>query len=332
MTRARGSEEMGEEEVEKTSETSDSGGVSFEDLVCDWRGPDDLSDDLDDLVWDTVKDWLKDWQSAAGNFFHYCINFCDNLDESYGVRLWMLDLIAHNVVKDESWLDSVHTAKDWGQILLSDDWEVPPPLWLVRREEEEEKKNKESKESLECLTTSPLLDPGWGKGLPAPTPTVAAPSTPVWRPWEEEEDVVVNLSAAVQKRKRRSPAAAARSRRRLQQWQEKVDGNRLKSELRTTPMRSVVQMRGTRLLERLEGQEGGGIVHAGSGESWVEGNTVFVSNQTLTSMLPQSFQSPMSTLAPVVSSPLSNCGGRLDVPNVVTLCPACHAWGLLTPT
>ena len=65
MTRARGSEEMGEKEVEKTSETSDSGGVSFEDLVCDWRGPDDLSDDLDDLVWDTVKDWLKDWQSAA---------------------------------------------------------------------------------------------------------------------------------------------------------------------------------------------------------------------------------------------------------------------------
>ena len=336
MTRARGSEGMGEEEVEKTSETSDSGGTSFKDLVFDWEGPDGLADDLVDLVWDTVEGWLKDWQSAAGNFFHYSINFCDNLDESYGVRLWMLNLIAHNVAKNESWLDSVHTAKDWGQILLSDDWEVPPPLWLVRREEEEQKnkesKSEKAKESLECVNTSPLLDPGWGKGLPAPTPTVAAPSTPVWRPWEEEEDVVVNLSAAVQKRKRRSPAAAARSRRRLQQWQEKVDGNRLKSELRTTPMRSVVQMRGTRLLERLEGQEGGGIVHAGSGESWVEGNTVFVSNQTLTSMLPQSFQSPMSTLAPVVSSPLSNCGGRLDVPNVVTLCPACHAWGLLTPT
>ena len=55
MTRARGSEEMGEEEVEKTSETSDSGGVSFEDLVCDWRGPDDLSGDLEDLVWDTER-------------------------------------------------------------------------------------------------------------------------------------------------------------------------------------------------------------------------------------------------------------------------------------
>ena len=250
----------------------------------------------------------------------------------------MLNLIAHNVAEDESWLDSVHTAKDWVEIFVSGDWEVPPPLWLVRREEEEEEKNKESKsekakESLECVTTSPLLDPGWGKGLPAPTPTVAALSTPVWRPWEEEEDVVVNLSAAVQKRKRRSPAAAARSRRRLQQWQEKVDGNRLKSELRTTPLRSAVQMRGTRLLGRLEGQgQGGGIIHAGSGGSWVEGKTVFVSNQNQTSMLPQSFQSPMSTFAPVGSSPSIDCGGRLDVPNVVTLCPACRAWGLLTPT
>ena len=343
MTRARGSEEIGEEEVEKeeekevekTSETSGSVGISFEDLVYDWDGPDDLTGDLVDLVWDTVKDWLKDWQSAAGNFFHYCISFCDNLDESYEVRLWMLNLVSHNVAEDESWLDSVHTAKDWGQILLSGDWEVPPPLWLVRREEEEEKtkesKSEKAKESLECVTNSSFLDPGWGKGLPAPTPTVAALSTPVWRPWEEEEDVVVNLSAAVQKRKRRSPAAAARSRRRLQQWQEKVDGNRLKSELRTTPLRSAVQMRGTRLLGRLEGQDGG-IIHAGSGGSWVEGKTVFVSNQTQTSMLPQSFQSPMSTFAPVGSSPSIDCGGRLDVPNVVTLCPACRAWGLLTPT
>ena len=320
MTRARGSEEMGEEEVEKTSETSDSGGVSFEDLVCDWRGPDDLSDDLDDLVWDTVKDWLKDWQSAAGNFFHYCINFCDNLDESYGVRLWMLDLIAHNVVKDESWLDSVHTAKDWGQILLSDDWEVPPPLWLVRREEEEEKKNKESKESLECLTTSPLLDPGWGKGLPAPTPTVAAPSTPVWRPWEEEEDVVVNLSAAVQKRKRRSPAAAARSRRRFQQWQEKVDRSRLNSELRITPLRSAVQMRGTRLLERLEGQEGGGIVNAGSGESWVEGILPLV--DTFSEIVNAS----RTNISMLHTTPLSQTGWQSRA-----FCWGCGSWGNMIP-
>ena len=195
-----------------------------------------------------------------------------------------------------------------------------------------EDKNKENtEESLESLPTSPL-DPNWGKGLPAPTPVVAAPSTPLWRPWEEEEEKEkVNLSAAVQKRKRRSPAAAARSRRRLQQWQEKVDGNRLKSELRTTPLRSAVQMRGTRLLGRLEGQDGG-IIHAGSGGSWVEGKTVFVSNQNQTSMLPQSFQSPMLTFAPVGSSPSIDCGGRLDVPNVVTLCPACRAWGLLTRT
>ena len=58
----------------------------------------------------------------------------------------------------------------------------------------------------------------------------------------------------VQKRKRRSPAAAARSQRRLWQWQEERDRNqnRLKSESRITPQRSVEQMRGTRLLDRLE--------------------------------------------------------------------------------
>ena len=138
MTRVRGSEGMWKE-VEKTSEASDSEETSFKDLVTYWEGPDDLADDLVDLVWVTVKDWLKDCQSAAGNFFHYCINLCDNLEESYEVRLWMLNLIAHNVAKDEGWLDSVHTAKNWGQMLLSGDWEVPPPLWLVRREEEERK-------------------------------------------------------------------------------------------------------------------------------------------------------------------------------------------------
>ena len=325
MTRVRGSEGMWKE-VEKTSEASDSEETSFKDLVTYWEGPDDLADDLVDLVWVTVKDWLKDCQSAAGNFFHYCINLCDNLEESYEVRLWMLNLIAHNVAKDEGWLDSVHTAKNWGQMLLSGDWEVPPPLWLVRREEEERKfESEKAKESLECATTSPLLDPGWGKGLPAPTPTVAAPSTPVWRPWEEKEDVVVNLSAAVQKRKRRSPAAAARSRLRLRKWQEKVDTNRLTFESRNTPSRSVKQMRGTRLLGRLESREGGDI-HGGAGGCWGKGKTVFFSNQTQTSMLPQSIQSPMLTSASVVSSPYnSNCG------NVVTLCPACLGWGHLTP-
>ena len=101
-------------------------------------------------------------------------------------------------------------------------------------------------------------------------------------------------------------------------------------------------MRGTRLLDRLESrqlevedhlygrqQDGGGggiVVCAGAKGSWVEGKTVFVSNQTQTSMLPQSIQSPMLTSASVVSSPYnSNCG------NVVTLCPACLGCGHLTP-
>merc|ERR1712004_197596 len=112
-----------------------------------------------------------------------------------------------------------------------------PPLWLVEREVEDLKKEDEKKkeESLECSFTSPILilsesaeeslentttsplDRDWGKELPAPSTAVAAPSTPVWRPWEENIPVV-NLSAAKQKRKRRSPAAAHCSRRRLQLW------------------------------------------------------------------------------------------------------------------
>ena len=101
-------------------------------------------------------------------------------------------------------------------------------------EEEKEEKNKEkTEESLENVPTSPL-DPNWGKGLPAPTPVVAAPFTPMWRPWEEEENVVVHLSAEVQKRKRRSPAAEARSRQRLLQWQQKRDRHRLQLESRNT--------------------------------------------------------------------------------------------------
>ena len=100
------------------------------------------------------------------------------------------------------------------------------------------------------------IDPSWGKGLPAPSPTtVAAPSTPLWRPWEECE--VVNLSVVKKRKKRRSPAAAARSQFRLRQWQEKVDKNRPFSGARTTPQRPVGQVRGTRLLGRLESQRGG---------------------------------------------------------------------------
>ena len=334
---------------EEDAEDTDLGGKSFEELVLDWSGP--------DLVYTRVSDWILDpshsGKSTVGNFFQYCFDFSENLEEDYELKLWMLNLVAHYVAEDESWLDSGDDAKDWGRLFLSGNWEVPPPLWAMNREEEkeniEEKNNEKTDESLESVTTSPL-DPNWGKGLPAPSPTVAALSTPVWRPWEEEEDVVVNLSAAVLKRKRRSPAAAARSRQRLRQWQEKMDRNqnRLKSELRNTPQRSVEQMRGTRLLDRLESrqlevedhlygrqQDGGGggiVVCAGAKGSWVEGKTVFVSNQTQTSMLPQSFKPSMSTFAPVMSSPSTSgaCGTRFNVPNVVTLCPTCHAWGLLT--
>ena len=205
----------------------------------------------------------------------------------------------------------------WGSLLLAGDWEVPPPVWARSREQalEEKEKTEKTEESLEGIPSSPL-DPSWGKGLPAPSPTVAAPSTPVWRPWEECE--VVNLSVVKKRKKRRSPAAAARSQFRLRQWQEKVDRNRPFSGSRTTPQRPVGQVRGTRLMGRLESQRGGESLHAGAGRGWVEGKTVFVSNQTQTTMLPQSIQSPMSTCAPVKSSP-SN------------LCPACYAWGLSSP-
>ena len=90
-------------------------------------------------------------------------------------------------------------------------------------ENKEENKKEKTEESSESVPTSPL-DHNWWKGLPTPTQVVAAPFTPMWRPWEE--DVVIDLSAAKQKRKRRSPAAEARSRQRLLQWQERRDRHR----------------------------------------------------------------------------------------------------------
>ena len=102
---------------------------------------------------------------------------------------------------------------------------------------------------------------------------------PAWE--EKDEEEVVDLSAAVQKRKRRSPAAAARSRKRLQQWKEKKNRSRLKTEQRTTPLGLTEQMRGTRLIERLEekaSQVGGGAVHQGASPGWVEDETVFFCN------------------------------------------------------
>ena len=319
-SRARGSEEVVEVKEEKTTTIVTHNARPSRALWTDWDSP-NLAEELVDRIWDMVRDWLRDREPAASDFFHYCLNLCDNRGEADEVRVWMLNLIAHFVTEDEKWLDSVHTAKDWRQLGLScNHWEVPPPLWLVEREvedlkKEDEKKKKESEnieESLECSTTSPVLGPsdsaeesleittaspldeswiepvhtakeekelkaeesleyktnspildcGWGKGLPAPSPTATAPSTPMWRPWEEkDEEEVVNLSAAVQKRKRRSPAAAARSRQRLQQWKEKKNRSRLEreqdmgrliSELRTTPLRKVEQIRSANLLQRLD--------------------------------------------------------------------------------
>ena len=258
MTRARGDEEMPEEE--EGVEALDFEEGSFRTLVLEWNGP--------DLVYSTVKDWFLSDQSGkptVGNFFQYCFTFSENLEEDYELNLWMLNLVAHYVAEEESWMDSADDAKDWGSLLLNGEWEIPPPVWAKSRAREQvleekeivplEEKKEKTEERLEGITSSPL-DPSWGKGLPAPSPTVAAPSTPVWRPWEECE--VVNLSVVKKKKKkRRSPAAAARSRLRLRQWQEKVDSNRPFSGSRTTPQRAVGQVRGTRLLGRLESRRGG---------------------------------------------------------------------------
>ena len=315
MTRARGDEELSEEEEGEEALDLEEG--SFRKMVVEWNGP--------DLVYSTVSEWILSDQSGkptVGNFFQYCFTFSENLEEDYELNLWMLNLVAHYVAEEESWMDSADDAKDWGSLLLNGEWEIPPPVWAKSRAREQvleekeivpvEEKKEKTEERLEGITSSPL-DPSWGKGLPAPSPTVAAPSTPVWRPWEECE--VVNLPVVKKRKKRRSPAAAARSQFRLRQWQEKVDRNRPFSGSRTTPQRPVGQVRGTRLLGRLESQRGGDSFHTGAGGGWVEGKTVFVSNQTQTTMLPQSFQSSLPTFAPVKSSPSS-------------LCPSCYAWGL----
>ena len=348
MTRARESEEVTEVEEEKAT-----------NIVSDWDSP-DLAVDLVDQIWDMVKSWLTDREPAASDFFYYCRNLCDNLEEADEVWVWMLNLIAHFVAEDESFLDSVHTAKDWRELALvnEDDWEVPPPLWLVRREEqmkreeEEELKNEKAKESLEFATNSPILDEekekdngnaeesldnttaspldrDWGKELPAPTPAVAAPSTPVWRPWEENSSVV-NLSA-VQKRKRRSPAAAARSRRRLQIWQEKKDMARLMPEPRTTPNRILKQIWSTNLLRRLEecanDRKGSKVQALGEGE--MESSVLFC-NHSQTIMQPQITPSSTNTKHPVWATPSSTIWPQpvSPVQQIVTTCPTCRIWNM----
>ena len=76
-----------------------------------------------------------------------------------------------------------NNSRDWRELGLVVDREVPPPLCLLRREEEmkrEEEEELKAEESLECKTNSIILDCGWGKGLSAPFPNASAPSTPMW--------------------------------------------------------------------------------------------------------------------------------------------------------
>ena len=136
MTRARDSEEVGGVKEEKTT-----------NIMSTWDSP-NLSEDLVDRIYDMVRGWLTDREPAASDFFHYCLGLCESQEEDNQAWVWMLNLIAHFVAKDESWLDSIHTAKDWRQLGLSgivDYWEVPPPLWLVEREEEGKRKDEEEK-------------------------------------------------------------------------------------------------------------------------------------------------------------------------------------------
>ena len=215
--------------------------------------------------------------------------------------------------------------RDWGKELPAPSTAVAAPSTPVWRPWEEEEE--ELKESLECATKSPILDCGWGKGLPAPTPTATAPSTPaMWRPWEEdnEEEEVVNLSASVQKRKRRSPAAAARSRRRLQQWKEKKDKARLVFELRATPWRPVKQIRSANLLERLDKYhfDVEGLTNVETLEEKKAKSTVFFSNHSQTSMLPQ-LTSPSLTPKTLHQTSPSEV---ISPVHRDKRCPSCCAW------
>ena len=186
---------------------------------------------------------------------------------------------------------------------------TPSPLDLNLKEHKEEKENDETEESL--VTASPL-DLDWGKELPAPTSKVAAPSTPVWRPWEENISFV-NLSAL---QKRKSPAAASRSRQRLQMWLEKKELARLMPELWTTPSRFAQQIRSTNLLSRMKGHQidrGGSYV-----EALVEGemeSSVLFSNLTKTSLLLQLTKSPTKIMTPQqLTSPTAcqSCSQRVQ--------------------
>ena len=122
MTRARGDEEMSEEELGEEALDLEEG--SFRKSVLEWNGP--------DLVYSTVNEWILSDQSGkptVGNFFQYCFTYSENLEEDYELKLWMLNQVAHYVAEEESWMNSADDAKDWGSLLLAGDWEVPPPAW-----------------------------------------------------------------------------------------------------------------------------------------------------------------------------------------------------------
>ena len=111
MTRAWGSEEMEEEEKEKSEKMKS----SFRDLVYEWVGS--------DLIWDTVNDWIEDYNSHAGkstfgNFVNYCFRFTENADDHYELHLWLLNLVAHFMAKEENWLDNADDSKHWGELFL----------------------------------------------------------------------------------------------------------------------------------------------------------------------------------------------------------------------
>jgi hypothetical protein len=59
------------------------------------------------------------------------------------LNLWMLNLVAHYVAEEESWMDSADDANDWGSLLLNGDWEMPPPVWAKSRAREQVLEEKE---------------------------------------------------------------------------------------------------------------------------------------------------------------------------------------------
>ena len=188
MTRARESDGVEEEEKESSTKMASSFKI-IEDLFLNWDGP--------DIVSESVEDWIRDFaghsgKSTVGNFFQYCLSaLSENFEEDFELTLWMMNLVAHYVADNESWLDTADELKNWGNLFLSEeDWEVPPPLWAITREknseeyrswvEEEKLKELKEKKAEESLVTTSPLDLDWGKELPAPTPSVAAPSASMW--------------------------------------------------------------------------------------------------------------------------------------------------------